>query len=233
MAHIITDISRPSEADMALARSVTPATIHEAQDRSGALDPAIQPVKPGLTLCGPAVTVQCTPGDNMMLIAAIGTAQPGDVLVVSAGGLRVQGGFGEVLATACMSRGIAGLVIDAGVRDGSAIRKLGFPVFSTGLAMHGTVKETVGSVNHPVVIGGIVVHPGDVISGDDDGVVCLKRGDIDRVCKAGQAREEKEESMMAALREGADILDLSGMRQRLVDKGCQWSGTVNKMDRTA
>jgi 4-hydroxy-4-methyl-2-oxoglutarate aldolase len=222
MAHIITNITRPTAAEMTLAKSVTPATIHEAQDRIGALDPTIKPVKPGLTLCGPAFTVQCTPGDNMMLIAAIGTAQPGDVLVVSAGGLREQGGFGEVLATACKSRGLAGMVIDAGVRDGAAIREMGFPVFSTGLSMFGTVKETVGFLNHPVVVGGVYIEPGDIVSGDDDGVVHLKRADIERVCKAGQAREEKEEGIMKALRDGGDILELSGMRQRLLDKGCVW-----------
>ncbi|MFV0335190.1 MAG: 4-carboxy-4-hydroxy-2-oxoadipate aldolase/oxaloacetate decarboxylase [Tropicimonas sp.] len=222
MANIITDITRPTDEELALARSVTPATIHEAQDRIGALDPSIKPIKHGLTVCGPAFTVQCTPGDNIMLIAAIGTAKPGDVLVVSAGGLRVQGGFGEVLATACASRGIAGLIIDAGVRDGAAIRKMGFPVFSTGLAMHGTVKETVGFINHPIVVGGIAINPGDIVSGDDDGVVHLKRADITRVCTAGRAREEKEDGIMQSLRDGGDILEISGMRQRLIDKGCTW-----------
>lgn len=222
MVHIITKITRPTDEELALAKSVTPATIHEAQDRTGAIDPAIRPIKPGLTICGPAFTVSCTPGDNMMLIAAIGTAQPGDVLVVSAGGMRNQGGFGEVLATACVSRGIAGLIIDAGVRDGAAIREMGFPVFSTGLAMYGTVKETVGFINAPIVLGGVAINPGDIVSGDDDGVVLLKREDIARVCKAGQAREDKEREVMAALRKGANILDLSGMRGRLAEKGCQW-----------
>lgn len=222
MAHIITKITRPTAAEMDLARSVTPATIHEAQDRTGALDPTITPVKPGLTVCGPAVTVSCAPGDNMMLIGAIGMAQPGDVLVVSAGGFRPQGGFGEVLATACQSKGLAGLVIDACVRDGAAIRKMGFPVFSTGLAMQGTVKETLGFINKPLVLGGIVINPGDVISGDDDGVVRLKREDIARICKLGQEREAKEEAVMEALRKGGDILELSGMGQRLKEKGCIW-----------
>lgn len=222
MPNIITKITRPTAAELELARSVTPATIHEAQDRTGAIDPSIKPVKPGLTLCGPAFTVQCTPGDNMMLIAAIGTAEPGDVLVVSAGGLRFQGGFGEVLATACVSRGLAGMVIDACVRDGAAIRAMGFPVFSTGLAMLGTVKETVGFINHPIVLGGVAINPGDIVSGDDDGVVHLKREDITRVCNAGIAREKKEEGIMAALRGGENILELSGMRQRLIDKGCTW-----------
>lgn len=222
MANIITKITRPTDEEMALAKSVTPATIHEAQDRIGALDPSIKPVKPGLTLCGPAFTVQCTPGDNMMLIAAIGHAHPGDVLVVAAGGLREQGGFGEVLCTACKARGLAGMVIEAGVRDGAQIRAMDYPIFSTGLSMFGTVKETVGFINRPVVVGGVYIEPGDIISGDDDGVVHLKRADISRVCKAGQAREEKEEGVMQALRDGGDILELSGMRQRLIDKGCTW-----------
>ncbi len=226
MAHILTDIPRPSEPELALARAITPATIHEAQNRTGALDPTIKPVKPGLTLCGPAITVSCSPGDNIMLIAAINVAQPGDVLVVSAGGNRPQGGFGEVLATACMSRGIAGLVIDACVRDGAAIREMGFPVFSTGLAMQGTVKETLGAVNQPIVLGGIVIRPGDIVSGDDDGVVCLKREDITRIGTLGREKEAKEAEIMAALRGGGNILELSGMGQRLRDKGCTWDEVV-------
>ncbi|RPE72152.1 4-hydroxy-4-methyl-2-oxoglutarate aldolase [Pacificibacter maritimus] len=220
MVNIITEITRPTAAQVALAQSVTPATIHEAQGRTGAVDPAIQPIKPGLSVCGPAVTVSCTPGDNMMLIAAINVAKPGDVLVVSAGGNRLQGGFGEVLSTACASRGIAGLVIDACVRDGAAIRAMGWPVFSTGLAMQGTVKETLGSVNKPIIVGGILINPGDIVSGDDDGVVCLKREDIDRIGAISVEKEQKEAEMMDALRAGADILELSGMGQRLKDKGC-------------
>ncbi len=220
MVNIITEITRPTASQVALAKSVTPATIHEAQGRTGALDPSIQPIKPGLTVCGPAVTVSCAPGDNMMLIAAINVAKPGDVLVVSAGGHRPQGGFGEVLTTACVSRGIAGLVIDACVRDGAAIRDMNWPVFSTGLAMQGTVKETLGSVNTPMVVGGILIHPGDIVSGDDDGVVCLKREDIDRIGALSVVKEQKEEEMMEALRTGADILELSGIGQRLESKGC-------------
>lgn len=220
MANIITEFTRPSQSEIKLAQSITPATIHEAQGRTGAIDPSIQPVKPGLTVCGPAVTVSCSPGDNMMLIAAINVAHPGDVLVVSAGGHRPQGGFGEVLTTACKARGIAGLVIDACVRDGAAIRQMGFPVFSTGLAMQGTVKETLGYVNMPIVLGGIVINPGDIMSGDDDGVVRLKREDIAQIGAIGVEKEKKEAEMMEALRNGADILELSGMGRRLASKGC-------------
>lgn len=107
----------------------SPATLHEAQGRRGALDSRIKPIGSGMRACGPAVTAQCPPGDNLMLQAAISVARPGDVLVVSAGNHTEQGGFGEVLTTACLARGIAGLVTDAGVRDGLAIKKLGFPVF--------------------------------------------------------------------------------------------------------
>lgn len=222
MPHIIRTISRPSPERCKRIAGFTPATLHEAQDRRGALDYAIKPIYPGLKVSGPAVTVQCAPGDNMMLIAAIEIAEPGDVLVVAAGGLREQGGFGEVLATACRARGIAGLVIDAGVRDGEAIRTLGFPVFSTGLAMRGTVKETLGLINKPIVIGGIAVRPGDIIAGDDDGVVLVRQEEIDTVCDSSQAREDKEASIMAQLREGSSILALSGMGAVLERKGCVW-----------
>ena len=220
MANIITEFARPTQSEIALAQSITPATIHEAQGRTGAIDPVIKPIKHGLTICGPAITVSCSPGDNMMLIAAVNVAQPGDVLVVASGGHRPQGGFGEVLATACKARGIAGLVIDACVRDGASIRNMGFPVFSTGLAMQGTVKETLGYVNAPIVLGGIVIRPGDIISGDDDGVVCLKREDVSRIGVIGVEKEKSETDMMNALREGADLLELNGIGKRLIEKGC-------------
>lgn len=220
MAHVITDFERPTQAEIDLARSVSPATIHEVQDRTGALDPDIKPIQPGLVVCGPALTVSCAPGDNLMLFAAIDIARPGDVLVVSSGGHRPQGGFGEVLATACKIKGIAGLVIDACVRDGAGLRKMGFPVFSTGLAMQGTVKETLGYVNAPIVLGGVVIRPGDIVSGDDDGVVCVRREDIGRVCALSVEKEKKEAEIVSALLGGGDILELGGMGKRLLEKGC-------------
>jgi 4-hydroxy-4-methyl-2-oxoglutarate aldolase len=222
MVHVIRSIERPSTDEVNAISRFTPATLHEAQGRTGALTSRIKPIYPGMHACGPALTAKCHPGDNIMLITAISLAQPGDVLVVSAGDHPEQGGFGEVLATACKSKGIVGLVTDAGVRDGPAIRQLGFNVFCYGLCMKGTVKETLGTINQPIVIGGVAIHPGDIVSADDDGVVVVPKTTIAGVVKESAARDEKEAQVMKALRERGDILELSGMKQVLAAKNCSW-----------
>jgi 4-hydroxy-4-methyl-2-oxoglutarate aldolase len=220
MPHILTCRERPSEDELEAIKAITPATLHEAQGRRGALDYRIKPLYSGMRVCGPALTVECHPGDNIMVIAAVERARPGDVLVVAAGGLTEQGGFGEVLGTACQARGIAGLVIDAGVRDGLELKEMGFPVFCRGLAMRGTVKETLGSINHPVVVGQVMIRPGDVVSGDDDGVVVVRREEIMAVVRASRERDAKEARMMEALRGGASMLELTGIGEVLRRKGC-------------
>jgi len=222
MIHVIRSIQRPSSDEVASISRFTPATLHEAQGRSGALTSRIKPIYPGMRACGPALTARCHPGDNLMLITAISLAQPGDMLVVSAGDHPEQGGFGEVLATACKAKGIVGLVTDAGVRDGPAIRELGVNVFCYGLCMKGTVKETLGVVNQPIVIGGVAIHPGDIVSADDDGVVVVPQANIAAVVKDSAARDEKEAGVMKALRAKGDILELSGMKQVLAGKNCAW-----------
>ena len=143
--------------------------------------------------------------------------------MVSAGDHPEQGGFGEVLSTACVAKGIVGLVTDAGVRDGPAVRDTGFNVFSYGLCMKGTVKETLGYINRPIVIGGIAVRPGDIVSADDDGVVVVPRENIADVCAKSAAREEKEASVMKALKAGGDILELSGIGKVLESKNCSFA----------
>ncbi|WP_342364377.1 4-carboxy-4-hydroxy-2-oxoadipate aldolase/oxaloacetate decarboxylase [Terrarubrum flagellatum] len=219
MVHIIKSIERPDAEALAAISKFAPATLHEAQGRSGALSSRIKPIYPGMRACGPAITARCHPADNIMLITAISLAQPGDILVVSAGDHPEQGGFGEVLATACKAKGIVGLVTDAGVRDGPAVRDLGFNAFCYGLCMKGTVKETLGSVNQPIMIGGVAINPGDFVSADDDGVVVVPKSNLLAVAKASQAREDKEAEVMRKLRDGGDILELSGMKQVLAAKG--------------
>lgn len=155
----------------------------------------------------------------MMLIAAISVAEPGDVLVVSAGDHPQQGGFGEVLATACIAKGIVGLVTDAGARDGTALKERGFNVFCYGLSVKGTVKETLGSVNHPIIIGDVVIMPGDIVTADDDGVVIVRQADITEVTRLSAVREEKEAKLMKALAEGGDVLELTGIGAVLQRKG--------------
>ena len=220
MPHVTRTITRPAASVVSRVAAFTPATLHEAQGRRGALDSRIKPIYSGMKFCGPAVTAQCHPGDNIMLIAAISVAQPGDVLVVSAGDSSEQGGFGEVLTTWCMARGIAALVTNGCVRDGLAIRDKGFPVFCPGLCMKGTVKETLGTVNQPIVLGGITVRPGDIICGDDDGVVLVRPEEAEQIAEQSEAREAKEAKFMKALSEGVDGLQLIGFDKMLAAKGC-------------
>lgn len=222
MVHVIRSFERPDTALVKEISQYAPSTLHEAQGRTGALTSRIKPIYSGMRACGPALTASCHPSDNLMLITAISLAQPGDVLIVSAGDHPEQGGFGEVLTTACMAKGIVGLVTDAGVRDGLAIRKRGFNVFCYGLSMKGTVKETLGTINQPIVIGGVAINPGDIISADDDGVVVVPKSNIAAVVKASAERDAKEARMMAALEAKGSILELSGMDKVLALKNCTY-----------
>ncbi|MDB5506362.1 MAG: S-adenosylmethionine: 2-demethylmenaquinone methyltransferase protein [Devosia sp.] len=210
---------RPADLIAGVGKYST-ATIHEAQGRLGALDSRIKPVKQGVHIFGPAITAQCHVGDNLMIFEAINLAQPGDVLVISAGNHAEQGGFGDVLASACRGRGIVGLVIDAGVRDGRGLRQSGFPVFSLGLSIKGTAKETLGTINHPVVVGGELITPGDIIVGDDDGVVVVRK-DPAELALACEAREVAEAAMIEKHLRGELTFDERYASMRT--KGATWS----------
>ena len=203
--------SRPdAEAVTALAGIAT-ATLHEAIGQKGALPFEIKPIYPGMKLCGTALTVDCTPGDNLAIHAALRVAQPGDVLVVDYKGHVEAGPFGDVLGTACLQAGIRGMVIDGCVRDGEALRDLPFPVFSRGLSMKGTAKGKPGVVGAPIVCAGVAVAPGDAIIGDDDGVVVVPRDMIAMAASEGRARDEKEATMREKLKSGATTIDLLGL----------------------
>lgn len=220
MPHVIKTIHRPASTLVASFASVAPATVHEVMGRTGAMNYEIKPIYSGMRVCGTAVTVQCHPGDNGMLHKALAIASPGDVIVANMGRVDM-GAWGEVLSTCAVARGVVGLIIDGMVRDGLGIKSIGFPVFSRGLCMRGTVKETVGLVNHPTCCGGVTVHPGDLILGDDDGVVVIPReeatSDLVRRC---EERERKEHEMMKMLREGkVTTLDIMGLDQILRSKG--------------
>jgi len=219
MVHIVRSFQRPSKALVDGISPYSPATLHEAQGRLGALDSRIKPTYPGMRACGPALTVSCHAADNMMMMAAITLAQPGDMLVVAAGDRPQQGGFGEVMATACMAKGIVALVTDAGTRDGPAVRDLGFNVFCYGLSIKGTVKETLGTINQPIVIGGVLIRPGDIVAADDDGVCVVVQERIAEVTKLSEEREAKEAKLMQALRDGGDFLELTGIGKVLAAKG--------------
>jgi 4-hydroxy-4-methyl-2-oxoglutarate aldolase len=222
MTHVIRNFTRPDRSLVEQIAKFAPSTLHEAQGRRGALDSHIKPIYPGMAACGTAITAQCHPGDNLMLQVAISLAKPGDILVVAAANAE-QGAFGEVLATACKAKGIVGLVTDGGVRDGQAMLRMGFPVFSPGLCMKGTVKETLGTVNQPVVIGGILVRPGDILAADDDGVVLVLPEEAAEVARKSDEREAKEARFMEALRKGSDVLETLGMDKVLVAKKCTFA----------
>ena len=198
------------------------ATVHEAQGRTGLMRPFMRPVYASARMAGSAVTVCCAPGDNMMIHAAMEVCQEGDVLVVTTTSESTDGMFGELLAVSARARGVAGLVIDAGVRDTVDITAMDFPVWAKAISAQGTVKATAGWVNVPVVCAGAAVDPGDVIVGDADGVVVVRRASAADVARLGQERLAKEAKTRERLRNGELGLDFYGLRAKLVELGVVW-----------
>jgi 4-hydroxy-4-methyl-2-oxoglutarate aldolase len=198
------------------------ATVHEAQGRVGFASAALRPIQQDVRIAGCAVTVSCHPGDNLMIHAAVECCTEGDVLVVTNTAPSTHGMFGELLATSLMQRGVRGLVIDAGVRDTSELRAIDFPVWSQHVSCQGTVKASPGSVNVPVVLGSVVVHPGDVVVADDDGVVIVERGAATRVLEASRQREQKEAATRARLAAGELGVDIYGLRAVLESLGVEY-----------
>ncbi|MQW89530.1 4-carboxy-4-hydroxy-2-oxoadipate aldolase/oxaloacetate decarboxylase [Sinorhizobium saheli] len=210
---------RPSKDEIEAIARFSPATLHEAQGRRGALSSRLKPIDYRMKLCGPAFTVKCAPRDNIMLQVAINYAEPGDIIVVSAGEYEEAGSFGDVLANACLAKGIGGLVTDTGVRDTLQLRELGFPVFSLSVCIKGTVKETLGATNAPILIGDEIVHPGDIIVGDADGLVVVRRTEARDVAKLAQAREDAEAEYIAAYKAGKSVVEVSKLEAVLKAKG--------------
>lgn len=201
---------RLSQERYARARDLGAATLHEAAGRIGALPSGIQALSADLPVAGPAFPVVGPPGDNLWLHHAIVTAEPGDVLVVSTGGVREFGYFGEVMAVAAIARGLAGLVIDAGVRDAAQMTALGFPVFAERRCIRGTIKDPrkAGSLGAPLTIGDVLIERGDLIVGDGDGVVAIPAASADDLITLGAEREAAEVDYFARLRAGETTLGI-------------------------
>jgi 4-hydroxy-4-methyl-2-oxoglutarate aldolase len=198
------------------------ATVHEAQGRTGLMRPYLRPIYPSAKIGGSALTISSQPGDNLMLHAAMDVCRPGDVLVVTTTSESTDGMFGELLGVSAQAHGIAGLIIDAGVRDVADLTAIGFPVWSKAISAQGTVKNTAGSVNVPVVCGGASVQPGDVIVADVDGVVVVKRQQAAEVARLGSERLAKEQKTRERLRSGELGLDFYGLRAKLAELGVQY-----------
>ncbi len=223
MKHVIVkNIQRAAAEIIEMLGAQGVATIHEAQGRTGLLNPYIRPIYPAARVAGSAITVSCQPGDNLMIHAAVEVCQPGDVLVVTTTSESTDGMFGELLATSCQAHGIVGLVIDAGVRDVAELTTLDFPVWSKAISAQGTVKATPGSVNVEVVCAGALIRPGDVVAGDIDGVVVIKRERAAAVAQLGQKRLEKEAQSRARLKAGELGVDFYGLRAKLQELGVEY-----------
>lgn len=193
------------------------ATLGESGGRR--CPPRLRPAWPGASLCAPAYPVSCTPGDNLAVHVAVTRAPRGSVLVVDVGDVHGRGYWGEVLTTGALARGLAGLVIDGGVRDVDALARLGFPVFSDGIVLAGATKHARGTAGLPTTVAGVPVAPGDWVVADVDGVVIVPRTRTDDVVAAGRARESAEAGYFDALRAGATTVDLLGLDAALIDTG--------------
>jgi 4-hydroxy-4-methyl-2-oxoglutarate aldolase len=224
---VVREIDRAAPEVIDALGDVGTATVHEAIGRVGFVGPHIRPIQLDTKVAGSAVTVLSHPGDNIMIHAAVEVCRPGDVLVVVNTAASTHGMFGDLLAGSLMAHGVRGLVIDAGVRDTVDLRAMGFPVWSQHISCQGTVKSSPGSVNVPVVLGGVMIRPGDIVCADDDGVVVVERERAQWALEQSQERLAKESATRERLENGELGVDFYGLRAKLAEMGVEY---VDRLD---
>lgn len=227
--YIVKNIVKP---DMQLVEELSKfdvSTVYEAQGRIGIMNHEIKSIIQGAAICGPAVTVTCFAGDNLMIHAAVEVCKPGDVLVITTIGQSVFGMIGELIVNALIKRGVIGVVIDAGIRDVAQIRQLEFPIWTRAIHSQGTTKNKGGWVNAPAICGGTQVDPGDIIMADDDGVVVVRKGDVKFAIESSQRRGLKEESTKAKIARGELSLDFYGLRKTLQEENVVYYENESQM----
>ncbi|MFB6466382.1 4-carboxy-4-hydroxy-2-oxoadipate aldolase/oxaloacetate decarboxylase [Cytobacillus sp. Hz8] len=213
--YVIKNIKRPSQVIIEEFTRFDVSTVYEAQGKAGLMNYQLRPIIKGSSICGPAITVTCHAGDNLMIHAAVEVCKPGDILVITTIGDGVSGMIGELIITALMKRGVQGIIIDSGTRDVARIRELGFPIWTKAIFSQGTTKIKGGNVNAPAICGGVTVHPGDIIMADDDGVVVVKQEDTKFTLESSKKRMIKEEGTKQKIANGELSIDFYNLRSVL------------------
>ena len=218
---ISAEFARPTAAQLAALGAIATATLQDAAGGRGVRDARIKPLRAGMRLCGPALTCACPTLDNLAVHAALKIARPGDVIVCDAGGEPQQGMFGDLMAACAVTNGLGGIVMSGGVRDAQALVDSGLPVFTRGVCMRAGGKEMLGLVAAPIAIGGVIVHPGDAIIGDDDGIIVVPLAKIDEVLAAAHAKLAREVAMRAAIAGGKSAWDVQNLDDLMRKQGIE------------